>query len=80
MQAYPFIREVRDDSHKFLCTICGRQLACGHQGKYDVERHVGKGLHQANAKNLNFQSTLAFHSKSKSSLQWIIIIFLGYMR
>ena len=51
IQTYSFIHEVRNDPYKFLCTVCARQVACSHQGKHDVERHVGKTLHQANAKS-----------------------------
>ena len=45
---YPFVQEVKDNPHKFLCNICMRQVACDHQGKHDIERHMEKAMHQAN--------------------------------
>ena len=64
IKAYPFIREVKGDPYKFFGTICGRQVACNHQGRHDVERHVGKVLHQSNVKSLKAQSTLSFRPDS----------------
>ena len=63
---YPFIAEVKGDPYKFLCTVCQRQVACEHQGKHDVDRHIGKTMHQANAKTFRDQSTLSFPSESSS--------------
>ena len=60
-KTYSFIREVKGDQYKFLCTVCGRNVSCSHQGKRDVERHVGKAMHKANAKGLKTQSVLNFH-------------------
>lgn len=65
-KTYPFILGVKGDPYKFLCTVCQRQVACEHQGKHDVERHVGKTMHQANAKSMKAQSTLSFHSESST--------------
>ena len=61
-KTWPFVREVKGDPYKFMCTTCGRQVACDHQGKRDVERHIGKAMHQANAKSLKGQSTINFQS------------------
>ena len=48
LKVYPFVQEVKDNPHKFLCNICMRQVACDHQGKHDIERHMEKAMHQAN--------------------------------
>ena len=64
MQKYLFIREVRGDAYSFLCTICERQVSCSHQGKRDVELHIGKAMHQANVKAKKLQSTLPFRAMS----------------
>ena len=61
IKAYPFIREVKGDPYKFFGTICGRQVACNHQGRHDVE---GKVLHQSNVKSLKAQLTLSFRPDS----------------
>ena len=29
-KSWPFIQEVKSDPYKFLCTICSRQVSCGH--------------------------------------------------
>ena len=41
---WPFVREVKGNPYKFMCTTGGRQVACDHQGKPDVERHIGKAM------------------------------------
>ena len=51
-------REVRGDPYKFLCTVCGQQVAC-NQGKRDVERYIGKAMHP---RNLKGQSTISFQA------------------
>ena len=38
----PFIREVKNNLYKFMCSICNRQVSCGHMGRCDVERHISK--------------------------------------
>ena len=63
-KTWPFVLEVKGDPYKFLCTVCGRRVACDHQGKPDVERHIGKAMHQANAKSLKGQSTINFQAQS----------------
>jgi hypothetical protein len=54
-KTWPFVREVKGDPYKFMCTTCGAY----DQGKRDVERHIGKAMHQANSKSLG-QSTINF--------------------
>lgn len=44
-EMYPFVHEVRGDKYSFLCTICKRQISCGHMGRHDVERHINKAMH-----------------------------------
>ena len=63
-KVFPFVREVKGDPYKFLCTVCGRHVSCDHQGKRDVERHVGKAMHQSNANSLKAQRTISFPSQS----------------
>ena len=69
---HPFVREVKGDPYKFLCDVCGRQISCDHQGKRDVERHIGKAMHQANAKSLRAQSTISFPSQSSPLNEQVI--------
>ena len=85
IKTFPFIREVKGDPYKFFCTVCGRQVACNHQGRRDVERHVSKALHQSNVKSLKTQSTLNFVQSQVllqrryalvGVLQYIIIVLL----
>jgi hypothetical protein len=61
---YPFINEVRTDKHSFYCTICKRNVKCGHMGLSDVQRHVTTSMHQRYAKDARSQTTLSFHSLS----------------
>ena len=57
---WPFIQDVPSDKYKFICTICRREINCSHQGKADVERHIGKSVHQDNVKLAKSQSTINF--------------------
>ena len=64
---YPFIVSVKGDVYKFFCTpACQRKIACDHQGKRDIERHVGKNLHQSNVKAMKSQSTIQLHTESSA--------------
>ena len=72
MKLYPFVQGVRCDPYKFLCTICGLQVACDHQGRGDVERHIGKAMHQANAKSLKGQSTISFQTQSSPPAEQVL--------
>ena len=65
-KTWPFIQEVKNNAYKFLCTVCSRQVSCGHMGKCDVERHICKEMHKANAKSMKSQSTLTFQPVSSS--------------
>jgi hypothetical protein len=65
-KSWPFIQEVKNDPYKFLCTLCNRQVSCGHMGKTDVERHIGKAMHKSNAKSMKSQSTLNFQPVSST--------------
>ena len=49
--SYPFIKEVQGDVYSFFCSICGRNVRCCHMGRADIERHVSKPMHQANAQS-----------------------------
>ncbi len=65
-KTWPFIQAVKNDAFKFLCTVCCRQVSCGHMGKCDVERHIRNVLHKSNVKSMTLQSTLAFQPVSSS--------------
>ena len=65
-KTWPFLQEVKNDPYKFLCTICNRQVSCGHMGKTDVERHISKTMHKSNAKCMKSQSTLNFQPVSST--------------
>ena len=73
-KTYPFIVGVKADPFKFLCTICQRQIACEHQGKRDVERHIGKSMHQENAKSMKAQTTLKIHSESSALAEKVSLV------
>lgn len=70
-QAYPFLREVQDS---FFCTICGRNVSCSHMGRADVERHIGKPMHQANAKSRKTQSTLPFIRQESTTAEKVCFL------
>ena len=61
-------------SFKCLCTICQRQIACEHQGKRDVERHIGKSMHQENAKSMKAQTPLKIHSESSALAEKVSLV------
>jgi hypothetical protein len=61
---YPFINEVRNDQHSFYCTVCKRNVKCGHMGISDVQRHITTSMHQRFAKDARSQTTLSFPSLS----------------
>ena len=65
-QTYPFIKEVPGDAYSFLCTISQRQVSCKHQGRHDVERHIGKDLHKSNVKGAKSQISLPFQPLSSA--------------
>ena len=65
-KTYPFIHEVGGDKYSFQCTICKRQVSCGHMGRHDVERHINKAMHQSNVKAAKSQATLRFQPVSSS--------------
>eukprot|EP00731_Ephydatia_muelleri_P033141 Em0025g97a len=72
LKVYPFVQEVKDNPHKFLCNICMRQVACDHQGKHDIERHMEKAMHQANVKQMKGQTTLGFQVESSPINEQVI--------
>ena len=55
---FPFIRASTNSIYKFHCTMCSRDVSCGHMGRADVERHAGKVMHKANVKALHCQQKL----------------------
>jgi len=59
-KAWAFICEVPGNTYKFRCTICSRDISCSHMGKADVERHISKEMHKANAKSACSQRKLQF--------------------
>ena len=40
IQEYPFIQASTNSIYKFYCTMCSRDVGCGHMGRADVERHI----------------------------------------
>ena len=46
---------------------------CGHMGKTDVERHIGKQMHKSNAKSMKSQSTLNFQPLSSTIFEKVVI-------
>ena len=59
-KTWPFICGVPGNIYKFRCTICSRDIGCSHMGKADVERHIGKEMHNANVKSAHSQRKLQF--------------------
>ena len=47
-----------------LLLDCQRQIACEHQGKRDVERRIGKSMHQENAKSMKGKPEVLKRAKS----------------
>ena len=70
---YSFIVEVKNDKHRFHCTVCKHDISCGHMGFSDVERHIGKAMHQKNAKAVRTQTTLSFPSSSSPLAEKVTI-------
>lgn len=35
---WPFIDSVRGDPYSFRCSVCSKNLSCGHQGSTDVQQ------------------------------------------
>ena len=60
IQEYPFIQASTNSIYKFYCTMCSRDVGCGHMGRADVERHIGKEMHKKNVKSLHCQKRLNF--------------------
>ena len=72
-KTWPFVQAVKNDAYKFLCTICNRQVSCGHMGRCDVERHISKVMHKSNVKSMQSQSTLTFQAASSSVSEKVIV-------
>jgi len=52
---YPFIQASSNSIYKFYCTMCSRDVNCGHMGRADIERQIGKVMHKKNVKSLHCQ-------------------------
>ena len=61
---WSFIVPSPGDPHSFRCTLCSKNLKCGHQGVADVKLHIATKGHQQLAKGLATQSKLSFQSNS----------------
>ena len=70
---YSFIVEVKNDNHSFHCIVCKRDISCAHMGLSDVERHIGKAMHQKNAIAAKTQTTLSFPASSSPLAEKVII-------
>ena len=71
---WSFIRAATDP-HSFHCTICARDVSCKHQGKADVERHIGKDMHQNNLKRIEGQNKLTYVSNQDPLTEKVCFIF-----
>ena len=59
-KTWPFVSAVPGSSHTFRCTVCAKNLSCGHQGVADVKDHIASQSHQKLAKTLGNQPKLSF--------------------
>lgn len=59
---WPFVTSVPGDQHSFRCTLCSKNLKCGHQGAADVSHHIATKGHQQIAKGLATQSKITFQT------------------
>ena len=81
---YPFIQASTNSIYKFYCTMCSRDVSCGHMGRADVERHIGKTMHKMNVKALHRQRTLNFAPASSPindkvrSMTCNLVVFYSY--
>ena len=42
---WPFIRPAPEKENFFTCTVCRKEVSCGHQGKGDVICHISSTTH-----------------------------------
>ena len=61
---WPCIVSVKGKPHFFRCTLCSKEVSCGHQGERDVTRHIASVLHQRSAKAVKSTATLSFAAVS----------------
>ena len=61
---WPCIVAVKDSPHSFRCTLCSKNVSCGHQGERDVTHHITSTQHQRNAKSLKGTASLKFVSQA----------------
>ena len=61
---YLFINKVRNDQHSLYCTVCKRNVKCGHMAISDVQWHITTSMHQRFAKDARSQTILSFPSLS----------------
>ena len=64
MKKYPFISAVKNDPYLFLCNVCTKVLACGHQGVSDVKSHVKSKAHQQQATGSKTQAKITKYSST----------------
>ena len=72
---YPFINEVRADKYSFYCTICKRNVKCGHMGLSNV-RHVTTSMHQRYAKDARSQTILSFQLLSSPVTEKVNLLLM----
>ena len=66
-QKWPCVTPVKDKPHLFRCTLCCKEVSCGHQGERDVTRHIASVLHQRSAKAVKSTASLSFATVSPKS-------------
>ena len=52
--------------HNFHCTVCNRDVSCGHQGEQDVLCHSNSDLHKKNGKDMKGVQRLNFVPSSEA--------------
>ena len=67
-QKWPFAAPVKENPSAFHCTVCNKNVSCGHQGEADVVRHSETQQHQKNARSLSSNSKLSFPSTTSAQL------------
>ena len=67
-EKWPFAAAVKENPCAFHCTVCKKNVSCGHQGEADIVRHSETQQHQRNAKALSTNSKLSFPSLQATQL------------
>lgn len=63
---WPFAVPVTDNPHSFRCTVCAKNVSCGHQGERDLVRHSESAQHKKNVRSLKSTQKLNFGPTSEA--------------